>query len=60
MNGTDCANIIYELCKLRGFSILPFYLVTAYESIHLCPKDSIKGVFSKPLKKRSLEKAFNL
>jgi signal transduction histidine kinase len=57
MDGSYCANIIYELCSLRGYLIIPFYIVTAYESLY-CPSNIvIKGVFTKPLSKVNLEKA---
>jgi signal transduction histidine kinase len=57
MDGSRCANIIYELCNLRGFPITPFYIVTAYESLYYPSNIVIKGVFTKPLSKVNLEKA---
>jgi signal transduction histidine kinase len=57
MDGSYCANIIYELCSLRSFPIVPFYIVTAYESLHYPSSISIKGVFTKPLSNLNLENA---
>jgi signal transduction histidine kinase len=59
MDGSRCATIIYELCSLRGFPIIPFYIVTAYESLHFSSNIVIKGVFTKPLSKVNLENALN-
>jgi signal transduction histidine kinase len=58
MDGSYCANIMYELCSLRGFLIIPFYIVTAYETLHYPSNIVIKEVFTKPLSKVNLEKAF--
>jgi signal transduction histidine kinase len=57
MDGSYCANIIYELCSIRGFPITPFYIVTAYESLRFPPNIVIRGVFTKPLSKVNLENA---
>jgi signal transduction histidine kinase len=55
MNGLYSANVLHELCNLRGFTRIPFYIVTAYESLE--QGVFVNGVFSKPLNKRNLENA---
>jgi signal transduction histidine kinase/CheY-like chemotaxis protein len=59
MNGLYSANILSELCKLRGLPKIPFFLVTAYESLQDFQMSSaIVDIFSKPLNKKTLQKAF--
>jgi signal transduction histidine kinase/CheY-like chemotaxis protein len=57
MNGLYSANILSELCKLRGLPRVPFFIVTAYESLQHST-ESVVQIFSKPLTKKNLQKAF--
>jgi hypothetical protein len=53
LNGTKCSQILYDTSEKQKKSLMPFYLLTAYEDEYLKATSSgiVKFVISKPLSK---------
>jgi CheY-like chemotaxis protein len=54
MNGSRCSEIIQDIQEKKRMGEIPFYLVTAYDNIHIKKQtlSGIKQVLAKPLSKQ--------
>jgi signal transduction histidine kinase len=59
MNGSNTAKILDGIYKQKNMLHVPFYILTAYENISLgSAKETIDGVFTKPLRKQYIDEIF--
>jgi signal transduction histidine kinase len=59
MNGSICAEVLWNIYGIRKFPQVPFYILSAYESLNLSQLVGISGTFSKPMRKLNFDEIFN-
>jgi signal transduction histidine kinase len=54
MNGGTCAQILSNLYETRNLNAIPFFLLSAYESLYFGKNSGVSSIFSKPLRKQNI------
>jgi signal transduction histidine kinase len=55
MNGSTCAEVLNNLYENRNFSAIPFFIVSAFESLYFGKVIGVSSIYSKPLRKQNIE-----
>jgi signal transduction histidine kinase len=55
MNGSVCSEILMNMCNIKQFPLVPFFILTAYESLTGNNTHGIRKIFTKPLRRQNVE-----
>jgi signal transduction histidine kinase/CheY-like chemotaxis protein len=59
MNGGICAENLKNLYLIKNFSQVPFYILSAYETLSFSHSVGITGVYTKPMRKQNFDEILN-
>jgi two-component sensor histidine kinase/CheY-like chemotaxis protein len=55
MNGSTCAEILWNTYQIKNLNPIPFYIISAYETLNLGRNDGIIGMFTKPMRRQNFD-----